>query len=67
MNITTMVLLGFLKVGNVDKVVNDFAYVEYISKDKEIEYVILPTTHADCTVKEGDRVYFSNELVLGCL
>ena len=35
--------------------------------DEKIEYVILPTTHAECVVKEGARVYFNSTLVLGCI
>ena len=67
MNITTMILLGLIKVGNVDKVTNGLAHVEYITEKENIEYVVLPISHADCKVREGTKVYFNTEIILGCL
>ena len=67
MNLTLMISLGIIKVGLVDLVDDDIAQVEYITSQKKIEYKTLIVGDVDCIIKEGVKVFFDENKIVGCL
>jgi len=66
MSLGLMLFFGIIKIGLVDRVVDNIAHVEYVSNNG-IEYIDLPIkTSDDCKVKEGIKIYFNDYNVIGC-
>jgi hypothetical protein len=66
MSLGLMLFFGIIRIGLVDRVVDNVAHIEYVSNNG-IEYIDLSIkTSDDCKIKEGIKVYFDDYNVIAC-
>ena len=66
MNLGLMLSLGVVKIGLVDLVNDNVAQVEYLNIQNKIEYKTLVVGDVDCKIKEGIKVFFDENKIIGC-
>ena len=64
--ITTLIILGQIKIGSVDCVTDDVALIEYVNPSGEMEYLDVSIVESDCLPAEGDMVFFDNNKIYEC-
>tara|TARA_A100001015_G_scaffold300613_1_gene386295 strand:- start:6947 stop:7156 length:210 start_codon:yes stop_codon:yes gene_type:complete len=64
--ITTLIILGQIKIGSVDCVTGDVALVEYVNGSGEMEYHDVSVKNSDCLPAEGDLVFFDANKIYEC-
>ena len=52
-------LLAFCFFGTIDQIHGNDVLVEFTTSDNEVEYLHIPRSMIQCTIKEGDRIQFA--------
>ena len=64
--ITTLIILGQVKIGSVDCVTDGIALIEYVTSSGEMEYHDVSIAESDCLPDEGDLVFFDTNKIYEC-
>mgnify|MGYP001291035955 CR=1 FL=1 len=58
-------IVGIILIGNVDRINEGFATIEYI-KNKRTIYIDIDLKNSLCQPEEGELVFFTKEKIISC-